>query len=153
MCLFLLSLFLIVFSVAAITDILENMFVFREWSDETLDQSKESGQSTIESMTTLSQLVIASHIPSEFYVFETESMKIQTSKIAIDMDFNSYCGNIYLDNIVTISNDYIDQVSQNGRYNMDCIFMTTKKNVHLLSIESISQYNNLYSKPNSFQCK
>ena len=132
------------------SDIMENLLIFREWSDETLSQSQQSGQSMINSINVVSQLTIATHIPSEFYRFGTESIMIKVSKIAINMDYNKYCGNTNENNFIRISNEYVYSLSQSGEYNMDCIYITTSKNLYILSNNSINEYN-INSISNSFQ--
>ena len=110
----------------------------RKWSYENLAESKESGQSTIDSTQSLCQLVIADAIPNEVYTFETDSLFIQASKISYDdNDYNDYCGN----NHVILSDDYTYDVSLNGSTNIDCTLMITNDNLYLLSLIAIEQSN------------
>ena len=56
------------------------------FTHENLTQLKQSGASTIDSTKTLCQLVIADAIPNKVHTFETDSLCIQSSKIAYDDD-------------------------------------------------------------------
>ena len=119
----------------------------REWSNEDLDESRSSGQSTIDLTVIVSQLVITNYLPTEFTSFETDTLNISTSKISFDIDYNEYCG----EESVRLSDKYIEIISDNGTQSMDCTFMKTSKNLYLLSIESVNTYTNETNKQNPFQ--
>ena len=105
----------------------------RKWSDENTLESIASGQSMIDITTITSQLTIASYIPTESVIFETDSLTVQSSKISSDIEYNKYCGTIGNANIVRLSDEYIEFKSQNSSENMDCTFMVTKDNLYSLS--------------------
>lgn len=119
----------------------------REWSNENTEQSSQSGVSTVATIQTVSQLVTANYISSEIITFETQSMTIEASKISSDINYNKYCGR----DAVTLSDEYIQSVSYDGNEDMICTFITTNYNLHLLSLESIYEFNNGTSYDNPFQ--
>ena len=113
--------------------VFDNLIRMRKHSTEDENEGKANGQSTIDLSTTITQLVVASFIPSESIVFTTESMVVQASKIALDMDYNSYTYDQ-----IRLSDEYIQIKSDNGNENMDCTVMITNDNLHSLSLESLN---------------
>ena len=113
------------------------MIALRSWSNENVEESLRSGQSMIDTSTIVSQLVIASYIPTESVTLETESMQIESSKISLNIDYNSYCGG----ESVVLSNQFVTSKAQNGTEYMDCTVMTTESNLYILSVEAINALN------------
>lgn len=116
----------------------------RKWSNEDLNESKQSGQSTIDSTTRTSHLVIVSYIPGEGYTFSTDSLAVRTNKISASIDWNKYCNiesddDSYSEN-VQLSDQFIGFKSYNGTENMDCTLMITNDNLYILSLASNTAY-------------
>ena len=119
----------------------------RELSDETEDESDSYGESMVNSVVIVSQLLLGESIPGESYLLKSENDVLSVESSKISHSYFDLCGT--LTNSVELNEEFIDlkytNIS-NGEY-LDCTIMITSSNMYELETLS-SNYNNNHS---SFQ--
>ena len=125
------------YSATQIVQTFDNTLTIRECSNESFNKSKTNGQLTLDTVKDAAQFLTSLYIPSETITIVTETIVMEASKIATDMDYNEYCS---LNGSVVLSNEYIVQQSFNGTQFMDCIVMNTQTNVYFVSNDVTSVY-------------
>ena len=113
-------------------DVLGNVVLFRESSVENLTTSIVNGQTTIDASVATSQLLLHSSLPGESYVIEATNVEIIVDCGKISVDVYNACGQ-HQGRIVHLSDELLQQRSNNGSNFMDCSVMYSEQNLYALS--------------------
>ena len=116
----------------------DNIMTMRTVSNENSNTSsgRQMGQSIVDTSVQLSQLVVKSSVPSEYYTFETTSLNTEVMKISgsnYDECSGSHISNNGI-NLIVLSNEFISNKLENSQTNgtqtnLDCTIMTATSNV------------------------